>query len=172
MEIIKYYKPKVKEFKIGFEYQCFHKLSGKWYNHKLVEEDLQKEPDGTWIDDEVCPYSKKAKLRVKYPSDFDFRKLGFPHDRYRSTQFLGITPRYSTFTVSRGDISISVPIEIEWKNYLPLNYWYNPKGILYIKRIIITEEGHEDYNYLFEGKINNMFELKQKLKELKIDYCA
>lgn len=170
MEIIRYYTPKIEEFKIGFEYECYHKPSDLWYKHKLVEEDLQKESDGTWRDPEVCPYSEEAKLRVQYPSDFDFRKLGFPHDRYRSAQYLGLFPKITSSTFSRGDISIYVTHETDWDldNFEATTSWFNPKGdILIFKR---TED--EEYDYLFEGKIRNMFELKQILKELKIDYCA
>lgn len=67
----KYYTPKLKEFRIGFEYQGYDMLdNGKW---GWVDHIFEGEEIRTYFTEEL----KKGEVRVKYLDKEDIESLGF-----------------------------------------------------------------------------------------------
>ena len=77
MEENRYYVPGIDEFFVGFRYEYYNNFSKRWIETVLEEEDYRQTETCGYINDETCPFSDVAKLRVKRLGKQDLIELGF-----------------------------------------------------------------------------------------------
>jgi hypothetical protein len=148
----KYYTPSIEEFRVGFEYEyCpfpevntkFKKEVADWQSLDILYDDFEHEPTELF----------ERTYRVKYLNKKDIESLGFKYDpNYTDLPELGFLEE-----------SLCISLGIQYLLY------YNPEDkLLRIERVVNCGTGSEDY--LFNGKIKNLSELKQVLTMIGVEY--
>lgn len=138
----KYYTPSIEELHIGFEYEQFSHLNGKWESKFL-----DYSPFMTILDEENCDCSEHH-IRVKYLDKEDIESLGFNK--------LGMPTWYEfkelTSIFNSGVYRLRLCNQPDKEDNV---------------RITISDSSIDD-EIIYAGKIKNKSELKVLLKQLGI----
>lgn len=155
MEENKYYTPSIEEFRVGFEYEYttigtvevnpnrFITTPGKTWLKEIVTEDFKFE--------DIRRSIFFKTIRVKYLDKEDIEGLGFKYSsNYADFPKLGFLEESKVFT-----------------DKLQYLLYYDPTNLqCKIERIYNCGTGEDDF--LFNGTIKNISELKVLLKQLGI----
>ena len=148
----KYYTPSLDEFYIGFRYEYYNNFSKRWIETVLEEEDYRQTETCGYINDETCPFSDVAKLRVKHLDKEDLIELGFkPTYIKEAAELIG---------------GFDMHINEQYKILLFLT----GENHIFIFRLLHCDDPSTGRwkTDLFDGKIKNKSELIKVLKMLGI----
>jgi hypothetical protein len=146
----KYYTPEIEEFHVGFECEFKNSMQGATWNKEICDVDtISICYDGFEHEDYEGEF--KDTFRVKYLDKEDIESLGF--------KFAGgkLMQNYKDDFILKVD---------EYKQY-NLSYTYSNNVIRIDAEDLVTFEATT--NYLFQGTIKNISELKLLLKQLNIN---
>ena len=146
----KYYTPKLKEFRIGFEYQGYDMLdNGKW---DWINRTFEGQEIRTYFTEEL----EKGEVRVKYLDKEDIESLIFKEET--------IPNCFKEDSLNQGYVK-----HINEKESLLLHYNGETKKLFLSKQVVYNEVTDNQYtDFLFQGSIKNKSEFKVLLEQLNL----
>jgi len=148
----KYYTPKIEEFHVGFEYEVQANDDSTEFENIIIS----KNKDSFSFMNRYALNNIPYDVRVKYLDREDIESLGFKEET--------IPNCFKEDSLNQGYIK-----HINEKESLLLHYNGETKKLFLSKQVVYNEVTDNWYtDFLFQGTIKNISELKKLLKQLNI----